>query len=52
METGTGETDLDQDSFIQTYRNSLANLFKIGLVMVAILTRTGRAIPGTGVTGL
>ena len=29
-----------------------SNLLMTGLVMVAILTRTGRAIPGTGVTGL
>ena len=53
LETGSGDTDLDVFSALRKHVQIMfSNLLMTGLVMVAILTRTGRAIPGTGVTGL
>ena len=53
LETGSGDTDLNVISYISKHLQIMfSNLLMTGLVMVAILTRTGRAIPGTGVTGL
>ena len=53
LETGSGDTDLDVFSALSKHLQIMfSNLLMTGLVMVAILTRTGRAIPGAGVTGL